>query len=93
MLLQSLGRIGQAKWSLSLSRGLGVRASGIELPLVINAPFVSRNEECMQGELRVSGFSPFLVFGVPKKLSGGNVTAAEPFSHRGRAVTTGERIW
>ena len=32
----------------------------------------------------------FLVFGVPKKLPGGIVTAW-PFSHRGRAVTTKER--
>ena len=45
----------------------------------------------MQGELRVSGFSSLLVFGVLKKLSGGAVTAAKPFSHRGRAVATKER--
>ena len=45
----------------------------------------------MQGELRVPGFSSLLVFGVPNELSGGIVTAAEPFSHRGRAATTGER--
>ena len=52
------------------------------------------NEGCVQGELRVSGFSSFLVFGVPKMLSGGIVTAAKPFSQRGRSVTTryeGER--
>ena len=47
----------------------------------------------MQGELGVSGFSSLLVFGVPKKLSGGIVAAAKPFSHRGRAVTTREGIW
>ena len=29
-----------------------------------------------------------LVFGVPKKFSGGSVAAAKIFSHRGRAVTT-----
>ena len=34
---------------------------------------------CAQGELRVSEFSSFLVFGVPKKLYGGIVTAAKPF--------------
>ena len=45
----------------------------------------------MLGELRVSGFSSLLVFGAPKKFSGGTVTAAKPFSHRGRAVTTEER--
>ena len=45
----------------------------------------------MQGELRVSGFSSLLVFGVLKKLSGGSVTAAKPFSRRGRAVATKER--
>ena len=33
----------------------------------------------MQGELRVSGFTSLFVFGVPKKLSGGIVTAAKPF--------------
>ena len=33
-------------------------------------------------ELRVSGFSSFLAFGVPKKLFGRVVTAAKPFSHR-----------
>ena len=42
-------------------------------------------------ELRVSGFSSFLVFGVPKKFSGGAVAAAKPFSHRGGAVTTREK--
>ena len=57
---------------------------------LVSGPFVPGNEGCMQGELRVSGFSSLLVFGVPKKLSGGVVTAAKPFSHRGRAVTTRE---
>ena len=57
----------------------------------VNGPFVPRNEGCVQGELRVSGFSSLLVFGVPKKFCGGAVTAAKPFSHRGRAVTTKER--
>ena len=42
----------------------------------------------VQGELRASGFSSLLLFGVPKKLSGGIVTAAKLFSHRGRAVTS-----
>ena len=40
-----------------------------------------------------STFSSLLVFGVPKKLSGEIVTAAKPFSHRGRVVTTRERNW
>ena len=44
-------------------------------------------------ELRVSGFSLLLVLGVPKKLSGGSVTAAKLFSHRGPAVTTKERAF
>ena len=35
--------------------------------------FVPRHEGCVQGELSL------LVFGVPKKHSGGLVTAAEPF--------------
>ena len=43
-------------------------------------------------ELRVCGFSSLLVFGVPEKLSGGTVTAVKPVSHRGRVVTTRERI-
>ena len=40
----------------------------------------------------MTGVLSFLVFGVPKKFSGGTVTAAKPSSHRGRAVTTRERI-
>ena len=31
------------------------------------------------------------MFGVPKKFSGGTATAAKPFSHRGRTVTTKEK--
>ena len=50
-----------------------------------------RDEGCGSGELRVSGFSSFLVFGVPKKFSGGAVTAAKHFSHRRGAVTTKEK--
>ena len=49
--------------------------------------FVPRSGRCVQGELRVSGLSSLLVFGVPKMLSGGVVTAAMPLSHRGRPVT------
>ena len=65
----------------------------MKVPLV-NGPFVPRKMRDVCRELRVSEFSSFLcVFGVPKKLSGGIVTAAKFFSHRGRAVTTGERIW
>ena len=63
-----------------------------KLPLV-NGPFVPRNEGCVKGELGVSGFSSLLVFGVPKKFSGGIVTAAKNFSHRGRALTTRSIIW
>ena len=36
-----------------------------KVPLV-HGPFVPRNEGCVQGEVRVSGLSSFLVFGVPK---------------------------
>ena len=36
----------------------------IKLPLA-NGPFVPRNEGCVLGELRVSGFSSLLVIGVP----------------------------
>ena len=45
----------------------------------------------MLAGLRISGFSSLLVFWVPKKFSGGTVTAVKPFSHRGRAVTTKEK--
>ena len=41
------------------------------MPLV-SGPVVPRNEKCVQGDLRVSGLSLLLVFGVPKKLSGGS---------------------
>ena len=68
--------VGQNWWSkvnsLFLEDWVGGWAGGIELPLV-NGPFVLRNEGCRQGKLRVSGFSSFLVFGEPKKLSGGSV--------------------
>ena len=90
--LKSNGGSGQVKWSLSFPRGLGGRTGGIKVPLV-NGPFVPRNEGCVQGEVRVSGLSSFLVFGVPTKLSGRLVTAAKPFSHRGRAVTKRRRMW
>ena len=45
----------------------------------------------MQGELRIAGFSSFTLLRVLEKLPCGNVRAAKPFSHRGRAVTTQER--
>ena len=66
--------------------GLGGWAGGTKLPLV-------GGEGCPQGELRVSGFSSLTVLGVPKKFSGGTVTAAAPSSHRGRGVTTSRGIW
>ena len=77
---------------LSFLGGMGGLAGGNKLPLV-NRPFVPRNEGCVEGELRVPGFSLLLVLGVPKMLSGGIVTAAKPFSHRGRTLTTRKRMW
>ena len=65
-LLKSSGRIGQARWWRSLSRGLGPWASGIELPRG-NGPSLPRNEGCVLGELRVAGLLPFTVIAVPVK--------------------------
>ena len=47
-------------------------------------------------ELKIAGLTSFAVFTMPEQLSCGFVTcgivtAAKPFSHRGRAVTTKER--
>ena len=61
---------------LSFPGRLGGWAGGTKLPPV-SGPCVPRNEGCVQGELRVSGVSSLLVFGVPKKLSGGIVTASK----------------
>ena len=55
--------------------------------------FVPRDEGCAQEKLRISGFSSLLVFRVPKKFSGGTVTAVKPSSHRGRAVTERRGMW
>ena len=63
----------------------------MKLPLV-NGPLVPRIDGYVQGEVRVSGFSSLLAFGVPK-LSGEPSQQQMPFSHRGLAVTTRDRIW
>ena len=68
--------------------GLGGWAGGIKLPFV-NGPFVPSNEGCVQGELRVSGFSSFLVFGVPKKFSGGSVRDMKEKERVRRALLSG----
>ena len=51
---------------LSFPGRLGGRADGIKLSFV-DGPVVPRNEGCVQEELRVSGFSSLLVFGVTGK--------------------------
>ena len=52
--------------------------------------FVSRNEECVQGELRVSGFPSLSVFREPKKVSGRIVISSRaflsPWTGRGRFI-------
>ena len=52
-------------WTWSSEVG-GRADGGIKLPLV-NGPFVPRNEGCVQGNPRISGFSSLLVFGVTGK--------------------------
>ena len=52
--------------------------------------FVSRNEECVQGDLRVSGFPSLSVFREPKKVSGRIVSSSRaflsPWTGRGRFI-------
>ena len=43
------------------------------------------------GSSRIAGLTSFTVITVPEQLSCGFVTAAKPFSHRGRAATKKER--
>ena len=54
--------------SLSLFLEESGSSGGIKLPQG-NERFMPSNERCVQGELRVSGFSSLLVFDVPKELS------------------------
>ena len=78
-LLKALGRI---NWS---SEVISVSLENWELGRVASSCHLSVDRLC---QVMVSGFSSLLVFVVPVKLSDGTVTAAKPFSHRGRAVAT-----